>query len=131
MAEAEDAGRHRIDRWLWFTRFFRSRSLAAGAVTGGKVHVNGIRVKPARHLLIGDRLEITRGTERWDVIVRALPSRRGPSAEAQACFEESPDSVERRVTARRQVGHSAGGDPGRRPDKRERRAIRRLQGRIS
>ena len=131
LAHATDAARHRIDRWLWCTRFYRSRALAAAAVGGGKVHVNGERAKPARNVLIGDRLDVTLGTESWTVVVRALPSRRGPAPEAQACYEESADSILRRAVGRerRQAARAGGLSPGPRPDKRGRRAIRRLQGR--
>jgi len=97
LAHAANAARHRIDRWLWCARFYRSRALAAAAVGGGKVHVNGERAKPARNVLIGDRLDIILGTEMWTVVVRALPSRRGPASEAQACYEESADSILRRA----------------------------------
>jgi ribosome-associated heat shock protein Hsp15 len=125
------ADRHRVDRWLWFARFYRTRSLAAQAVAGGRVHVNGLRAKPARELAVGDRLDITLGTEVWTVRVRSLPSRRGPAAEAQACYEETPDSELRRRVARerRQSDRSRKVAPPGRPDKRERRAIRRLHGR--
>ena len=131
LAHAAGAARYRIDRWLWCARFFRSRALAAAAVGGGKVHVNGERAKPARNVMVGDRLDITLGTEMWTVAVRALPTRRGPALEAQACYEESADGILRRAVARerRQSARAAGCSPGPRPDKRGRRAIRRLQGR--
>ncbi len=123
--------RLRIDRWLWCARFHRSRSLAAAAVGGGKVHVNGERAKPARSLAIGDRLDITLGTDSWTVIVLSLPSRRGPATEACACYEETTDSALRRAAARerRQVERRSETAPPGRPDKRSRRAIRQLQGR--
>ena len=131
MADAAGGIRHRVDRWLWCARFYRSRSLAAAAISGGKVHVNGERAKPARNIAVGDRLDVTLGTELWTVIVLALPSRRGPASEAQASYEETTDSVLRRAVARerRQIERSSGWLTARRPDKRERRAIRRLQGR--
>jgi len=130
--EADAAGgRHRIDRWLWCARFQRSRSLAATAVSGGKVHVNGERVKPSRDIAIGDRLDITHGTDVWTVIVRSLPSRRGPVTEARSCYEETTDSELRRAVARerRQIERRSETAPAGRPDKRGRRAIRQLQGR--
>ena len=129
MAEAD--GRHRIDRWLWFVRFYRSRSLAARAVVGGRVHVNGSRVKPAREVALGDRLDLSRGTDLLTVVVRELPERRGPAAEAAACYEETADSRQRREQARvdRAFDRRLRVAPPGRPDKRERRAIRRLQGR--
>ncbi len=130
VADAADS-RHRIDRWLWCARFHRSRSLAVAAVGGGKVHVNGERAKPSRNVLVGDRLDITLGMDVWTVIVRALPSRRGPAGEARICYEETPDSILRRAVGRerRQVERLLRSAAQGRPDKRDRRAIRRLQGR--
>ncbi len=123
--------RHRVDRWLWCARFFRSRSQAAEAVAGGKVHVNGERAKPSRAVGPGDRLDITLGQDCWTVRVQRLPDRRGPAAEAQACYEETPESELRRRVARerRQRDRSLAVAPPGRPDKRGRRAIRRLRGR--
>ena len=130
VVDASD-GRQRIDRWLWCARFHRSRSLAAAAVKGGKVHVNGERAKPAREIAAGDRLDITLGSDTCTVIVLSLPSRRGPATEARACYEETTDSVLRRAVARerRQVERRSATAPPGRPDKRGRRAIRQLQGR--
>jgi len=130
MADAT-GGRHRIDRWLWCARFHRSRSLASTAVGGGKVHVNGERAKPSRNVMVGDRLDIALGMDVLTVIVRSLPSRRGPAGEARACYEETEDSILRRAVAseRRRVERLSRSAPRGRPDKRDRRAIRRLQGR--
>ena len=130
VVDASD-GRHRIDRWLWCARFHRSRALAAAAVKGGKVHVNGERPKPARDISVGDQLDITLGSDACIVIVRSLPARRGPATEARACYEETTDSVLRRAVARerRQVERRSETAPPGRPDKRGRRAIRQLQGR--
>ena len=124
-------GRHRLDRWLWFARFFRSRSLATVAVAGGKVQVNGECAKPSRDVAVGDRLDISRGMDVLTVTVRALPDRRGPAPAAAGSYEETADSVARRKAAsehrrRDRLLHVA---PLRRPDKRGRRAIRQLQGR--
>ena len=123
--------RHRVDRWLWFARFFRSRSLATAAVSGGKVHVNGERVKPSRELVPGDMLDITQGPDVLTVRVLALPSRRGPATEAAACHEETPDSRTRRDALRLHRKHARmlHVAPPARPDKRGRRAIRQLHGR--
>ena len=129
---ADAAGsRHRIDRWLWCARFHRSRSLAAAAVSGGKVDVNGERAKAARGIAIGDRLDITLGPGALTVMVLSLPSRRGPATEARECYEETTDSVLRRAVARerRQLERRSDTAPAGRPDKRGRRAIRQLQGR--
>lgn len=120
--------RTRIDKWLWCARFYKSRSLASEAVAGGKVHVNGERVKPSRSLSVGDRLAITQGAVAREVVVRALPERRGPAAAAQACYEETAQSIERRERLRQSQALAAAMTPrpDARPDKRERRLLQRL-----
>ena len=89
----------RIDRWLWWTRFYKTRGLASEAVKGGHIKLDGERCKAAKTVAIGDRLSITKGEDTWHVIVAALPSRRGPASEAQACFTETAESLERRLIA--------------------------------
>ena len=111
----------RIDRWLWAARFFKTRSTAAAAVSGGKVHLNGQRTKPAKGVRSGDRLDIRRGDIRWEVTVLATAQRRGPASEARTLYEEIPESVERRAREReerreRRLAAGAG-----RPTKRDRR----------
>ncbi len=125
---AQACGRLRVDRWLWCARFYKSRSLASTAVAGGKVHVNGERAKPSRAVAVGDALSITRGHETLDLVVRALPDRRGPAAEAQRAFEETPDSARRRARLREQHALAAASAPrpASRPDKRQRRLLHRL-----
>src|SRR4030088_1292175 len=83
------AGRGGIDKWRWAARFFKTRGLASEAVDGGKVHVNGERVKAARAVRLGDRLEIRRGPEVVEVLVLSLSDRRGPATTAQALYEET------------------------------------------
>ena len=78
----------RLDRWLWAARFYKSRGLAHDACVGGKVDANGHAAKPSRLVRPGDRLQVTVGEWRRDVIVRALASRRGPAAEARALYED-------------------------------------------
>ena len=68
----------RVDKWLWAARFFKTRGAATEAVLGGHVQVNGARAKPAREVVVGDRLEITRSQERWTVVVTGLADRGGP-----------------------------------------------------
>ena len=113
----------RIDRWLWMARFFKTRSSAAAAVTGGRVHLNGQRTKPAKPVRAGDRLDVRRGDQRWEVTVLATADRRGPASEARTLYEEVPESIERRVREReeRRERRLAAG-PGR-PTKRDRRRI--------
>ncbi|MCG5500193.1 RNA-binding S4 domain-containing protein [Ectothiorhodospira lacustris] len=120
----------RIDKWLWAARFFKTRALAAEAVSGGHVHVNGQRVKPARTVKVGDQLRITRNAEAWEVAVLGLNDRRRPATEAQALYRESEESrirraeeAEARRLARLAVPHTE-----HRPDRRDRRHIRRFIG---
>lgn len=121
-------GTLRVDKWLWCARFYKSRALASEAVTGGKVHVNGERVKAARALAVGDTLSITQGPIAREIVVRRLPERRGPAAEAQRCYEETAESVTRRERLREQQALAAAFAPrsASRPDKRERRLLQRL-----
>jgi ribosome-associated heat shock protein Hsp15 len=120
-----------VDKWLWAARFFKTRSLASEAVDGGKVHVNGDRVKAARALRLGDRLEIRRGTEQLEVVVLVLSEQRGPATAAQALYEETEASVTRREAQAAQQRIAALANPAPRstgrPDKRSRRNITRLR----
>lgn len=111
----------RIDRWLWTARLFKTRASAAAAVRGGRVHVNGLAVKPSREVGPGDELEISLGSLRRTVIVRGAAERRVPAAEAAGLYDETAESVEER---RRQEELRRLGAPlnlGRRPTKRDRR----------
>ena len=85
----------RIDKWLWAARFFKTRSMAAQAVSGGKVHLNGARIKPARIVQKGDELRIRRGEVEFVVIVQDIADRRGPAREAQLLYEETEASIRR------------------------------------
>ena len=113
----------RIDRWLWAARFFKTRGLAAAAVRGGRVHVNGQAAKPAKEVNAGDRLEISVGRARVTVAVLGTSERRGPPAEARQLYEETPDSrAEReRVAELRRMAPAPAPDLGGRPTKRDRR----------
>lgn len=116
----------RVDKWLWFTRFYKSRALATDAVAGGLVHVNGERVKPARALRVGDELRITRDEVRFDVVVRGMPVRRGPAPEAQTFYTETEASVAAREQQRSQRRLAPPAPTGR-PDKHARRVLRDLR----
>lgn len=120
----------RIDKWLWAARFFKTRTLAADAVSGGKVHVNGFRVKPARGLKLGDQLEITRGEEQFVVVVRALSETRGPAKVAVTLYEETEESASKRIVQReeKRFERISRPVPPTRPDKRGRREIRKISG---
>jgi ribosome-associated heat shock protein Hsp15 len=124
----------RIDRWLWCARFYKSRSLAAAAVSAGRVRLAGTRVKPARALKLGDTLSVAWHGRDLELVVRALPARRGPPAEAAACYEESAASRARGLDwqNQRRLAALTVPRPERRPDKKERRelaALARRQGR--
>jgi ribosome-associated heat shock protein Hsp15 len=117
----------RVDKWLWAARLVKTRSLAAEAVKGGRVHVNGRAIKPSRELRPGDRLEITTGAVRRTVIVRGTADRRGPARDAVRLYDETPESVEARERAaadRRAAGQTAV-NLGGRPTKRDRRRYER------
>ena len=126
--ETPEAARVRIDKWLWAARFFKTRSLAAEAVDGGKVHVNGDRVKAARSLKPGDRLTIRRGPEEVELVVVALAEQRGSAAVAEALYQETEASVARRLALAEERRMLANAEPrlSGRPDKRSRRAIVRF-----
>lgn len=114
----------RLDRWLWAARFFKTRAVAQQAIAGGHVHVNGQRVKAARPVHPGDRLEITRGEERFEVQVLALAERRGPAAVARGLYEETEASLAARASAQQSRRDTAGNrPPATRPGKRDRRRI--------
>lgn len=117
----------RVDKWLWAARFFKTRSLASDAVSGGKVKVNGITIKPARDIKIGDRLDIANSETRWAVIVKALSDKRGPAPEARLLYEETPESASAREAAResRVFVQDPAADIHGRPTKRDRRQMDR------
>ena len=117
----------RIDKWLWAARFFKTRSMAAQAVSGGKVHVNGARVKPARAVVSGEELRIRRGEVEFTVIVQGVSGKRRPAREAQLLYEETEASILQREEMRQKKRLEAAGrmfGPMKRPDKRSRRQIR-------
>lgn len=118
----------RIDKWLWAARFFRTRSLAREAIKGGKVQLDGARVKPGRTLSVGDRLSIRRGEDEFRVTVLDLGDRRLSAALAQEKYSEDEDSKMRREAAaeQRKLDYQARADRQRRPDKRQRRQIIRF-----
>ncbi|MCX7147682.1 MAG: RNA-binding S4 domain-containing protein [Sulfuritalea sp.] len=126
MSEAAHAQRQRIDKWLWAARFFKTRSLAAAAVDGGKVKWNGQQVKPARELQPGDELEIVAGETRWTVIVQGLNGQRRPAPEARLLYEETAESTARRAQQQeiRRLAPMPGADLKGRPTKKAGRLIR-------
>ena len=123
----------RIDKWLWAARFFKTRSLAAEAVAGGRAHLNGARVKPARDVRAGDTVAVNVGDVKWTVVVTALADKRGPASAAATLYAETPESAagRERHSAERRLARPLGADLGERPTKQARRqldALRRGQG---
>jgi ribosome-associated heat shock protein Hsp15 len=119
----------RIDKWLWAARFFKTRSLAATAVLGGRVHVNGERVKASKHVRARDVLEISRGTERLTVTVERLAERRGSATAAQALYTETEESRKAREqhALEHRFARALGADLGARPTKQARRRLDSLR----
>ena len=126
MAGDEESGRQRIDKWLWAARFFKTRSLAATAVDGGRVKWNGQNVKPARELKPGDELDIVAGETRWTVVVRGLNGQRRPAPEARLLYDETAESTTRRqrVEEIRKLAPMPGANLKGRPTKKAGRLIR-------
>lgn len=128
----DDAGASpeiRLDKWLWAARFFKTRQLAAEAVSGGKVEIEGQRAKPGKTVRPGMHLRIHKGPLAWDIEIKAVSKQRRSATEAAMLFEESETSRLRRqelVRERREQGVTAG--PQARPNKRDRRIIRRFTG---
>jgi len=118
----------RIDKWLWAARFFKTRAMANEAVSGGKVQVNGQRVKPARVLQVGDTLDVRRGQDCRELVVLAISHKRGPACEAQQLYEETDESRDKRKQHALQRKLVAQGHPLSRhkPNKRDRRHIIRF-----
>lgn len=127
MTETND--RVRVDKWLWAARFFKTRALAAEAIDGGKVQVNGDRAKRARLLQVGDGLRIRLGPTEFRVTVRVLSERRGPASVAATLYEEDPASREARELRAAQLAAMPAPyqvEKGR-PTKKDRRELERFR----
>ena len=127
--ERDPDGRVRIDKWLWAARFFKTRSIAAEAIDGGKVEVNGERAKRSKLLQAGDEVRIRIGPYEHVVRVRGVSERRGSAPIASALYEETPESRRAReaLAAQMRALPSLFGQ-GNRPSKKDRRDLRRLRG---
>ena len=125
----EDLGTVRLDKWLWATRFYKTRSLAGGAISGGKVQVNGDRVKRSKLIHIGDKVRIRKGPYEYELVVQAISERRGPASEAQRLYKETPESK----LARERMAEAIKMQPSTkyvgkgRPTKKDRRRIIRFK----
>jgi len=126
MSNSEDSVR--VDKWLWAARFFKTRVLASEAVTGGKVHLAGKRIKSSRKVKLNDCYEIQRGYERYEVIVTGLSDRRGPASSAQNLYRETESSIEQRAdeAQKRELAMMQRPRSSTRPDKKQRRKIRQF-----
>ncbi len=122
----------RADKWLWAARFFKTRSAATEAVLGGRIRINGERVKPSRDVHVGDTVEITTGVLHRTVVVTGIADKRGSATVAATLYTETPESLERgeRDRLQRRLAQPLGADLGERPTKQARRrldALRRAQ----
>lgn len=116
----------RIDRWLFYSRFFKTRQRATAAVAGGHVKINNERAAPGSRVKCGDRIDLIREQLLYSLEVSEIPSRRGPAAEAQACYREDEEAIRKRdvqVAALKQDRLLTPRTDGR-PDKHTRRKLR-------
>lgn len=129
MTEPDNA--QRIDKWLWFARFFKTRGLAADAVKAGHVEINGARAKPGKSVRAGDRLRIRKAPYEYEVEVIDPGTRRGSAVEARQLFSERADSIAKRERLAEQlrIDRRQGVHPGR-PSKRDRRELERARRRL-
>jgi ribosome-associated heat shock protein Hsp15 len=121
----------RIDKWLWAARFFKTRQLAAEAVSGGKVHVNGQRCKPSKTVQIGTELRIRKEVYHWQLHIVGLNNQRRPASEASLLYEECPESYQHRqqqaIEFKQQRSLLPHAVIERRPTKKQRRQIHRFK----
>jgi ribosome-associated heat shock protein Hsp15 len=128
MPDSDDS-RVRLDKWLWAARFYKTRSLAADAIAGGKVEVNGDRAKRARPVQLGDEIHVRQGPYHQTVVVRELSGRRGPAVEAAGLYQETEESRKGREALALQLKtlHQVFAPGKGRPTKKQRREIDRLR----
>jgi len=126
MPDTQSLSRVRLDKWLWAARFFKTRALAVEAIDGGKVRVNGERVKRAKQIQVGDQVEVRLGPYLHVVVVHGLSERRGPAPEAARLYAETPESVaaRERVAFQLKAAHVLFvPETNERPTKRDRRRL--------
>jgi ribosome-associated heat shock protein Hsp15 len=121
----------RLDKWLWAARFFKTRSLAAEAISGGKVHVSGQRVKASKEIKRGAELAITKDGLRWQITVIALSVQRRAAKEAVLMYQEDAESLtkrEQQILLQREQRALSGFTPSEhKPNKKDRRLIHRFK----
>jgi ribosome-associated heat shock protein Hsp15 len=119
----------RIDKWLWAARFFKTRGAATEAVAGGRVLLNGVRIKPAKEVRPNDAVEVRVGQTTWTVRVVGLAEKRGSASVAATLYEETRESAALREERAQQqrLATPPGADVGARPTKRDRRRLDALR----
>lgn len=122
----------RLDKWLWAARFYKTRALATKEVNGGKVKLNDARVKPARNVIAGDRIEINKASVRFTIVVLAVASARGSASKAAEMYEETHESINQRQQRAEQsrFNDQISPRPHGRPNKHERRRLLQQKGKI-
>ena len=121
----------RLDKWLWTARFFKTRKLAAEAISGGKIHVNDQRVKPGKEVKVGAMLSISKDNYRWEITIVAINGQRRSAKEAALLYEESAESLAKREQQiiqnreQRELFDFSGRDH--KPNKKERRLIHQFK----
>ena len=120
----------RIDKWLWAARFYKTRSLATTAIEGGRVHVNGSRVKPSYKVKINDQLRVTRPAYKQDLVVLGISEKRGSATIAQTLYQETDESMAQRqmLSTQRKILNQNLPRSSKKPNKHERREIRKIIG---
>ncbi len=119
----------RIDKWLWAARFFKTRTLAKQAIEGGKVQLNGQRIKPSKEVEPGLTLTLKHGWDEKQVVIQALSDKRGPAPVAQALYLETEESIQKREKAatERKLAGAAVARPATKPNSKQRRHIHRFK----
>jgi len=129
-SSSHDVSVIRLDKWLWAARFYKTRSLATEAIKGGKVHLNGNRVKPSRPIELHQSVRIKKNSIEQTIIVKALSDKRGPASIAQTLYEETQESIEQReklIQERKAIYAGMPQHTVRRPSKKDRRKIIRFK----
>lgn len=128
LAEVDDV---RIDKWLWAARFFKTRSLAADAVNGGKVHINGQRCKPGKEVKVGDLISVSKDQSTWEITVTDLNKQRRPAKEAVQLYSEDETSLKKRLDQaelrKQQQAMLHPSEREHKPNKKQRRQIHRFK----
>ncbi|MDY4374244.1 ribosome-associated heat shock protein Hsp15 [Pectobacterium carotovorum] len=115
----------RLDKWLWAARFYKTRAMAREMIDGGKVHYNGQRGKPSKQVELNAEIKLRQGNDERTVVILAVSGQRRSATEAQALYQETAASIEKRekLAQARKMNALTMPHPDRRPDKKERRDL--------